>query len=152
MAVLPFSASARILSGSDIASQPLEAFNAELAVFNSVAQGIELQLAICEIEDDCAPAVARTEVAKMIETLDVRINQISGLESAADSTDGLADVLNEYRAAREQYAGYMRDLQSLPATVPATPPATQQPTRSPVAPAAPSMDFFEDVDEPLPGE
>lgn len=108
----------RILSKNEVDPAASAALAGELAVFESVAQGIALSLAVCESERVCNPALSENELAKLIETLDDRIDQLSTVDESINTGSDYDSLLNEYRRTRETYALYMRELQDARRGVP----------------------------------
>ncbi len=168
----------RILSENDIDPAEGDKLSGELAVFESVGQGIRLSLAACADTAGCEPVLSEDELATLIQTLENRIDQLNAVDDSADTGAGYDSLIDEYRQTREAYALYMRELQDIrrgvrefaeeemPAESPADeqtpspPPEPEQSARAtppePEArpePAFENEDFdiesFEDVDEPI---
>lgn len=103
----------RILSGHEIEPAAGGEMAGELAVFESVGQGIELSLAACGQAPDCTPALSETELAKLIETLDSRIDRLNNFDESTEAGVDYDSLLNNYRRTREVYALYMRELRDI---------------------------------------
>ena len=83
----------------------------ELAVFESVGQGIQLSLANCSDRSDCEPVLSEDELATLIQTLDARIEQLNAAEP--ESEREVDRLINKYRQTRQQYALYMEELRDI---------------------------------------
>jgi len=104
----------RILSGNEIDPAAGGELAGEIEVLESVAQGIALSLAICEESAaGCRNIVSEDELAKLIETIDTRLDQLNSFEQTAETAPNYDEILNQYRETREQYAVYMRELQDI---------------------------------------
>ena len=165
----------RILSEGEVDLAASNQLAGELAVFESVGQGIALSLAVCDETAGCDPMLSEDELAKLIETLDNRIDQLTSVEETTETADNYDSLLNEYRQTRQEYALYMKELRDIkrgvkdfaeeqvPAkttTEPAPPPKPEKAART-EPPPAPKPKFrnkefdveaFEDVDEPIRSE
>jgi len=169
----------RILPETEVDPAAGSELAGELAVFESVGQGIALSLAVCEDAAGCDPMLSEDELAKLIETLDSRIDQLNSFEESAETAAGYDSLLNEYRQTREDYALYMKELrdikrgvkefaeEEIPAETTAEPEPAPEPERAaqkvpppePRAQPKPKFDnegfnieAFEDVDEPIRSE
>lgn len=167
----------RILSEGEVDPAASNQLAGELAVFESVGQGIALSLAVCDEAIGCDPMLSEDELTKLIETLDSRIDQLTSVEETAATADNYDSLLNEYRQTRQEYALYMKELrdikrgvkdfaeEEIPAETvsePAPPPEPEKAARAePEPPPAPKpkfrneefdVEFFEDVDEPIRSE
>lgn len=174
MAAAQAATEGRILSETEVDPAAGSELAGELAVLESVGQGIALSLAVCEEAAGCEPMLSEDELAKLIETLDSRIDQLNSFEESAETATGYDSLLNEYRQTREDYALYMKELRDIKRGVkefaeeeiPAETTAETEPAPSPEPekaarvepPPAPKpkfsneefdVDFFEDVDEPI---
>ena len=177
MAAAQAATEGRILSENEVDPAAGNALAGELAVFESVGQGIALSLAVCDEAGNCDPMLSEDELAKLIETLDARIDQLTAVEETSATADNYDSLLNEYRQTRQEYALYMKELrdikrgvqefaeEEIPAETtsePEPPPKPEQAARAePEPPPAPKpkfkneefdVEFFEDVDEPIRSE
>jgi len=172
----------RILSGNEVNPSASEQLSDEIAVFQSVGQGIQLSLAACADRPGCEPMLSEDELAQLIQTLDKRIEQLNAAGESAEQTANVDRLIKEYRQTRQQYATYMQELRDIqrglkdmaeeevPAKTPADeqqavsspkPDKSAQKTTAPEPKAKPepkidnegfSIDSFEDVDEPIRSE
>ncbi len=132
----------RILSGEAVDPQSREQLASEIAVFQSVGQGIRLSLAACADRPGCEPMLSEDELAQLIQTLDKRIEQLKAAGQSAEKAANVDRLVNEYRQTRQQYATYMQELRDVQQelkdfaeeAVPAETPADEQQAE----PSAPS--------------
>ncbi|MDZ7736349.1 MAG: hypothetical protein U5P41_09775 [Gammaproteobacteria bacterium] len=177
MAAAQAATEGRILSEGEVDPAASNQLAGELEVFESVAQGIALSLAVCDEVAGCDPMLSEDELAKLIETLDSRIDQLNSFEESAETAAGYDSLLNEYRQTRENYALYMKELrdikrgvkefaeEEIPAETTTEPEPAPSPEPEKAARVEPppepkqkfrneefDVDFFEDVDEPVRSE
>jgi hypothetical protein len=155
----------QIVTGDVTAHSP-DALNEELKVFESVGEGIQVIMAVCQDQPDCTFAISGNEIERLIETLDDRISQIDSALHEGDIGQNYMELLDEYRDTREQYALYRREIQDITRAIEegtfyvedALPDASTDPYDEEL-PAlwepryrhdGLSLDMFEDADEPLP--
>lgn len=105
----------RILSADELVSHSETELAGELAIFESVGEGIALSLAVCADNVSCQPVLSEPELAKLIETLDIRIQHLRSLPADVRSVNDGDDLLNDYQQTRQQYALYMRELRDIKA-------------------------------------
>lgn len=103
----------RILSGEAVNPQASEQLSGEIAVFQSVGQGIQLSLAACADRPGCEPVLSEDELAKLIQTLDKRIEQLNAAGQSAEQPPNVDRLIDEYRQTRQQYATYMQQLRDV---------------------------------------
>lgn len=156
----------QIIVGDDIAGYPPEIFSDELSVFGSVGEGIQVIMAVCQDQPDCTFAISDSEIAKLIETLDNRIDQ---LDSIRQEGPIYGELLEEYRDMRSQYAMYRREIEDITRAIEEGTFYAEEPIPDFeqdvyeddifAAPREPryrheglTLDMFEDIDEPLPFE
>jgi hypothetical protein len=156
----------QIVADDDITAHPPEVLNEELKVFESVGEGIQVIMAVCQDQPDCTFAISESEIDKLIETLDRRISQLAHAREGTVEP-GYIELLDEYRDTREQYAMYRREIQDITRAIEeGTFHAEEslsgfepEPYEEDELPAlwepqyrheGLTLDMFEDVDEPLP--
>lgn len=144
----------RILSADELVSRSESELAGELIIFESVGEGIALSLAVCADNVSCQPALSEPELAKLIETLDSRIQHLRSLAPDAQSVNDRDSLLSDYQQTRQQYALYMRELRdikaadTLDAEIEAEARSSRSETADTVTPSAPAISA--EVQQPAP--
>lgn len=155
----------QIIVGDDVSQHSPETLAEELDVFESIGEGIQVIMAVCQDQPDCILAISDDEIEKLIDTLDRRISQLNQIRQ--EEVTGVYDeLLDEYRGTREQYAMYRREVEDIARAIeegafyaePALPefetdvfdddlPVRWEPR---YRHEDLTLDMFEDIDKPLP--
>ena len=105
----PVAVAAEILSDAAIMDAATADLEAETALFRTIQQGISLSLATCKLSNSCSPAVNRDELERMIESLNLRIGNLSQRFQDTGEEE-LADILVSYADIRDACNGYIEQL------------------------------------------
>lgn len=97
-----------ILEQVEVQEAEAKVLEAEAAIFKSIGMGLAISLAHCDEDTDCNIAVSETEIEKLLNTLNDRIN---GLVLRLESGDtNIEDALVMYANQRDQYIQYQETL------------------------------------------
>lgn len=97
-----------ILEQVEVQEAEPKVLEAEAAMFKSIGMGLAMSLAHCDENTDCNIAVSETEIEKLLNTLNDRIN---GLVLRLESGDtNIEDALVMYANQRDQYIQYQETL------------------------------------------
>ncbi|HEY5703032.1 MAG TPA: hypothetical protein VIV20_06130 [Gammaproteobacteria bacterium] len=97
-----------ILEQVEVQEAEAKVLEAEAAMFKSIGMGLAISLAHCDENTDCNIAVSETEIEKLLNTLNDRIN---GLVLRLESGDtNIEDALVMYANQRDQYIQYQETL------------------------------------------
>ncbi len=99
--------SARLLPAEELGADAAGQLAGELAVFESIGEGIAISLAVCADAINCEPALSEAELSQLLDTIDRRIRHLDEVEA------GNTALINEYQQTRQQYALYLRELRNL---------------------------------------
>ncbi|NIN35932.1 MAG: hypothetical protein GWO08_15965 [Gammaproteobacteria bacterium] len=97
-----------ILEQVEVQEAEAKVLEAEAAIFKSIGMGLAMSLAHCDEDTDCNIAVSETEIEKLLNTLNDRIN---GLVLRLESGDtNIEDALVMYANQRDQYIQFQETL------------------------------------------
>ncbi|MEJ2094674.1 MAG: hypothetical protein P8X93_05790 [Gammaproteobacteria bacterium] len=97
-----------ILEQVEVQEAEAKVLEAEAAMFKSIGMGLAISLAHCDEDTDCNIAVSETEIEKLLNALNDRIN---GLVLRLESGDtNIEDALVMYANQRDQYIQYQETL------------------------------------------
>jgi hypothetical protein len=100
-----------ILEQVEVQEAEAKVLEAEAAMFKSIGMGLAISLAHCDEDTDCNIAVSETEIEKLLNALNDRIN---GLVLRLESGDtNIEDALVMYANQRDQYIQYQETLADL---------------------------------------
>jgi hypothetical protein len=150
-----FAAQGRILDRLEAEQANTAAFAAEAEIFKSIGLSIALSIAQCQFQEDCEPAVDKSELETLLNTLDERINKLVSKQETGE--EDYTEILTAYVNQRENYLEYQKKLEALsvPEDVVAEPveqePFAEEPAETTDVTQQQEIDFsiFEDVDEEL---
>ena len=101
----------RILDDIEAEQADTTALTAEAQLFKSIGMGIAISLARCDGQDGCNPTVDQTEIKQLLDTLNVRIDDL--ILRQQNSEQDLTDILTVYVDQRESYLRYQQKLQDI---------------------------------------
>lgn len=104
-------ATGRILDKVEAEQADTAALDAEARLFKSIGMGIALSIAQCEGRDDCNPAVEQPEIQKLLDTINVRIDDL--VLRLQEGEEEYTDVLTAYVDQRENYVRYQQQLEDV---------------------------------------
>lgn len=109
--VLPVAAAAQMLGSPRVTEYPPAAAERELGFLDSVGDGIALTLAVCAEEPHCIDGISRHEVARRFDELHQRVAHLQAQRAEGGGLSAAhAALLPRYRAMRDRYAGYLREI------------------------------------------
>lgn len=97
-----------ILKDDSVASADAAALAAEAGVFDTLREGIAIEVARCAAEQ-CVPDVSRDELELLIKKLNNRISVISGRYQESGDKQ-LESILLSYATSRDSYNGFLDTL------------------------------------------
>jgi hypothetical protein len=82
---------------------------AETRLLAGIGSGISLSLAVCDLTDECSPAVAREELQSLLDLTVRRIDVLLARRFEADEAS-LDSILVAYATARDRYSAQLEQL------------------------------------------
>ena len=104
---------AQILIEGTAAAADLNTLRNEVQILSTISQGVQLSVAECELSDSCAASVNGEELDQLINTINLRINNLS-VRYTDTREPGLEDILIGYVDVREDYNALRDKLDVLP--------------------------------------
>ena len=104
---------ARLLDNDEASAADLIALQNEVQLFSTIRMGIALSMAQCSGQQDCVPTVNTDEIKRLLETLNTRIDEMTLRQEEVDNPDEYQQVLALYTGERDNYNGFLEQLDSL---------------------------------------
>lgn len=104
---------AQILIEGTAAAADLNTLRNEVQILSTIQQGVQLSVAECELSDSCAASVNGEELDQLIDTINLRINNLS-VRYTDSREPGLEDILIGYVDVRDDYNALRDKLDVLP--------------------------------------
>ena len=101
-------ATSGILASTEVQEAAPDILEAEANLFKSIGMGLALALAQCEQNADCNVGVSKTELERLLKTLNDRIDSLVLRLESGDS--GIETPLLMYATQRDNYLQYQKKL------------------------------------------
>lgn len=101
-----------ILSDDVVSEADTSVLKSEAQLFDTIRQGVALNLALCAGNTSCLPDVNRGELEFLVEKLNERISRLSGRYQESGDTE-LEKIILSYAESRDSYNGFIASLDEL---------------------------------------